>query len=52
MAVTSILLVSFEQTSAYSSGVRYAKLLCGRSALYSIRHRSIFSFASASVVNQ
>src|SRR5204863_639 len=47
-----ILLVSSEQALANSSGVRYAKLLCGRSPLYSIRHRSIFSFASASVVNQ
>ena len=45
-----ILLVSSEQALANSSGVRYAKLLCGRSPLYSIRHRSIFSFASASVV--
>jgi hypothetical protein len=33
-------------------GVRYARSLCGRSALYSVRQRSIFSFASAGVVNQ
>src|SRR5690242_13117889 len=49
--VAPILLVGSEHALANSSGVRYAKLLWGRSSLYSIRHRSIFCLASASVVN-
>src|SRR5689334_10516324 len=45
--VAAILLVSSEQALANSSGVRLARLLCGRSALYSWRQLSIFLFASA-----
>jgi hypothetical protein len=44
-AFNSILLVSSEQALPNSSGVRYARLLCGRSPLYSTRQPSIFSFA-------
>jgi hypothetical protein len=42
MAVTSTLLVSFEQSSANSSSIRYAKLLYDRSASYSNELRAFF----------
>jgi hypothetical protein len=50
--MAAILLVSPEQHSAYSFGVRYARLLCGRSSVYSTRQRSTFCFASTRFTNQ
>jgi hypothetical protein len=38
--------------SANSLGVRYPKLLCGRSSLYSLRHAVIFLRASNKFWNQ
>src|SRR6185437_6921865 len=49
---SAILLVSSEQVLAYSSGVRYPRLLCGRSALYSSRQRWTFRRASLRLANQ
>ena len=44
--MAAILLVCSEQIRANSSGVRYARLLCGRSSLYSVRNAAIFRRAS------
>ena len=50
--MASILPVSSEQIFANSARVRYARLLCGLSSLYSFRHASILLRASFRFTNR